>query len=436
MKRAERHIIKPSHPFYEEVDRLCFASKNLYNTVMYTTRHSFFYGYGVPSWGQLNGYFKDTPQYKALPAKVSQLVIKQVSEAWDSYFKTLKQYQENPAQFTGKPQIPGYKDTEGRNLVKYNKQAYYRKLLNQEGIVRPSMTEIMIPVKALDAKTLDEIRLVPKYGYYVIEIVYEVPDVETASNDEVVAAMDLGVDNLATVVFNHPQLAPFIINGKPLKSANQWWNKRKSWLQSLLSEGQHTSKQIEAITIKRNCYVDNYLHHASKVIVEQCLQAGVTKVVIGKNAHWKREVNLGRVNNQKFVQIPYNKFIDLLQYKLSAEAIEVVVAEESYTSKSSFLDWDNIPTYDPQTIDKPSFSGKRIKRAWYKSQSGTLIHADVNAAYNIGRKVVPTAFSSLKEIVARDRGCLVVQPRRITPVSRVKCSARELLKPQVVRQTT
>ncbi|MGG6294994.1 RNA-guided endonuclease InsQ/TnpB family protein [Leptolyngbya sp. AN02str] len=229
----------------------------------------------------------------------------------------------------------------------------------------------------------------------MVEIVYEVDEpVVVRSPSTIVAAIDLGLDNLATVVFNDLGIQPFIINGKPLKSVNQQWNKEKSRLQSLLPEGQHTSHRIEAITRKRNCYIDHYLHNATKRIVEECVEVGVAKVVIGKNPDWKREANLGRVNNQKFVQIPYNKFVDQLTYKLEAVGIQVVVDEESYTSKASFLDWDIIPTYTSGVKGNYKFSGKRIARSWYKTADGTLIHADQNAAYNIGRKVVPTAFAS------------------------------------------
>jgi len=403
---------------------------------MYTVRHSFFYGYGVPSWGKLDEYFRESDVYKALPAKVSQLVIKQVSDSWDTYFKALAAYKEDPKKFTGKPKIPGYKDTNGRNIVKYNNQAYSKRELAKYGVVCPSKTSLRVPAKSITQDNLVEVRLVPKYGYYVIEVVYEVDDpVVCQPSQSLVAAIDLGLDNLATVVFNAPNVSPFIINGKPLKSVNQWWNKQKAWLQSLLPKGQHTSKRIEAITRKRNCYGDNYIHHATKRIVEEIQTLGVWKVVVGKNPEWKREVNLGRVNNQKFIQIPYNKFINVLTYKLEAVGIEIVVAEESYTSKASFLDWDNIPTYNPEVKQKHKFSGKRIKRAWYKTSDGTLIHADVNGAYNIGRKVVPTAFESLKSIVARDRGCLVVHPRRITPVFPSQYgSTQSLLKTQVAKQ--
>ena len=335
------------------------------------------------------------------------------------YFKALEVWKEEPQKFTGKPKIPGY--AENRNLVKYNNQAYSRRELKKRKLVNPSITNIWVSAHpAITVDNLCEIRLVPLVGCYVIEIVYEVEETRITQQSEIVAAIDLGLDNLATVAFNVPQLQPFIINGKPLKAVNQWWNKQKACLQSLLPEGQHSSKRIEAITRKRNCYVEHYLHNASKTLVTELLRLGVSKVAIGKNQDWKRNVNLGRVNNQKFVQIPYNKFIDLLTYKMKAVGIEVVVSEESYTSKASFLDWDSIPTYDPEATEQPKFSGKRVKRAWYKAADGTLIHADVNGAYNIGRKVVPTAFAHLKSIVQRDRGWPVVQPRRITPVSRTE----------------
>lgn len=260
IKRVERHIIKPGHTFYNEIGALCLASKNLYNTVMYTARHSFFYGHGVPSWGKLDHLFRDGDLYKALTASVSQLVIKQVSDAWNCYFKALAAYREDPSKFTGCPKIPGYKDTDGRNLVKYNNQAYSKRDLAKHSVVCPSKTSLRIPVKGISQDNLVETRLVPKYGCYVIEIVYsEQSPIVIEQSSEIVAAIDLGLDNLATVVFNTPAIHPFIINGKPLKAVNQWWNKQRAWLQSLLPERQHTSKRIEAITRKRNSYVDHYI---------------------------------------------------------------------------------------------------------------------------------------------------------------------------------
>lgn len=432
MKRVERHVIKPSHKFFNEAERLAFASKNLYNTVMYTVRQSFIYGHGVPSWGKLDKWFQSSSQYKALPAKVSQLVIKQVSDAWNSYFKALAAYNEDASKFTGKPKLPSYKDKDGRNLVKFNDQAVSKKLLAL-GIAKLSGTCIELPTVACRSNLIES-RIVPKdSGYYIIEIVYELRQKEflTKKTDDDwaplkrVASMDLGLDNLATVTFNFLE-QPIAINGKPLKSTNQWWNKQVARLRGLLPITQKSSKRIENITRKRNNKVDTYLHQSSQQLVDELVRLKIEMLVIGKNAQWKTEINLGRRNNQNFVTIPYNKFIQMVTYKCEAVGITVIVHEESYTSQASFLDWDNIPIYD-ENVEKPTFSGKRVKRAWYKASDQTPIHADVNGAFNIGRKVIPTAYSTLKEMVARDRGCravrkqflsVVVHPRRITAGSR------------------
>ncbi len=447
MKRVERHVIKPSHKFFYEADRLAFASKNLYNTVMYTVRQSFIYGHGVPSWGKLDKWFQSSSQSKARPAKVSQLVIKQVSDAWDTYFKALAAYNEDASKFTGKPKLPGYKDKDGRNLVKFNDQAVSKKLL-ELGIAKLSGTSIELhtgcALRRLFEKTpqgaaacrsnLIESRIVPKdSGYYIIEIVYESSLEELRPklpNDDWtrlkrVASVDLGLDNLATVTFNFVE-QPITISGKPIKSANQWWNKQVARLRGLLPSTQKSSKRIENLTRKRNNQIDTYLHQSSKRLVDELVQLNIDTLVIGKNAQWKTGINLGRRNNQNFVTIPYNKLIQMVTYKCEAVGITVIVHEESYTSQASFLDWDNIPTYD-ENEQKPTFSGKRIKRAWYKTSDGIIIHADVNASFNIGRKVIPTAYSAFKEVVTRDRGCravrkqflsVVVHPRRITAGSR------------------
>ncbi|MEC4816210.1 MAG: zinc ribbon domain-containing protein [Scytonema sp. PMC 1069.18] len=152
------------------------------------------------------------------------------------------------------------------------------------------------------------------------------------------------------------------------------------------------------------------------MIVDELVKTGVTLVAIGKNEQWKTSINIGKRNNQAFTQIPHARFIEMLTYKLEKVGITVKVGEESFTSKASLIDWDIIPTFDRNNKVKHKFSGKRVQRAWYISKDGFRIHADVNGAFNIGRKVIPNSFSCLQEIVERDRGCLVVHPRRITPL--------------------
>ncbi len=227
------------------------------------------------------------------------------------------------------------------------------------------------------------------------------------------AAIDIGLDNLATITFNDPAIQPIAVNGKPLKAVNQWMNKKVARLRSQLGFG--TSRRVQNIFRNRNNFVHTYLHACSRLIVNQLLALGVTQIAIGKNEQWKSKINIGRRNNQSFVQIPHTKFIAMLTSKLEAVGIKVIVGEESYTSKASFLDWDNIPTYTPGSNNPQKFSGQRLRTKEYRAKDGTKIHADVNGSFNIGRKVIPNSFDSLKLIVERNRGCVVAHPRRISP---------------------
>jgi len=233
------------------------------------------------------------------------------------------------------------------------------------------------------------VRIVPKLDHYVIEVVYK-KEIETANVDfNKVAAIDLGLNNLATVTFNQAGLAPLLINGRPLKSINQFFNKQKAALQSIIGVG--TSKRVQKLCTKRNHKVDDFLDKASRFIINKLVSLGVGTLVIGKNDNWKQRIEIGSRNNQNFVQIPHSVFINKLAYKAELLGIKVLINEESYSSKASFLDLDNIPTY--QKGVKHTFSGKRIVRGLYRSASGQLINADVNGSYNIMRKVVPNAFA-------------------------------------------
>lgn len=282
------------------------------------------------------------------------------------------------------------------------------------------MSPIKIPVKpGLKSSDLCEVRIVPKTGCFVIEIVYEVPSKQglfCSLNPSLAAAIDIGLDNLATIVFSDPTIQPIALNGKPLKAANQFYNKQVARFKGFLPNERGTSIRIQNIVRNRNNFVDSYLQQSTKMIVDEFVAFGVTEVAIGKNEQWKTNLNIGKRNNQSFTQIPHARFIDMLTYKLERVGIIVKVGEESYTSIASLIDWDTIPTFDPNNKVKHKFNGSRVKRALYKTKDGFMIHADVNGAFNIGRKVIPNLFSSVLGYVERDRGCLVVYPRRITPL--------------------
>ena len=231
MKLAERHIIKKGHRFWAEIDELSWQSKNLYNAANYIIRQNFIYGHGYLIYNQMDSLMKQTPQYKALPAKVSQQVLRGLEKNWKSFFRGLSEYKENQSKFQGQPKIPGYKDKKkGRNLLVYTIQAISKVSL-KKGLIKLSKTTVEFPTKV--GKLIAEVRIVPKCDCYVIEVIYETTEQFLKPNPKI-GAIDLGVDNLMAVTSNQPGFIPLLINGRPLKSLNQFYNKRRSFLQSLL----------------------------------------------------------------------------------------------------------------------------------------------------------------------------------------------------------
>ncbi|MEH2281628.1 MAG: transposase [Nostoc sp.] len=425
MRQVEKHVIKEGHEWFDYCSDITTLSRQLYNTVQLTQRQGFFYGWGTQTQASLDILFKQNENYKALPAKVAQLVLKQNADAWIAYYKALSAYKLDSSKFTGRPKPPNYVDD--KNLVKFNNQAIGKRDFGK-GCIVPSMSPIRIPVKpGLKFDDLCEVRVIPKTGCFVIEVVYEIPELsdnKSRLNPGLNAAIDIGLDNLATIVFNDLEIQPIIVNGKPLKSANQFYNKQVAKFRGFLPNGKGRSRRIANIVRNRNQFVDSYLHQSTKMIVDEFLSLGVTHVSIGKNEQWKTRLNLGQRTNQNFTQIPHAKFIEMLTYKLERVGIRVKVAEESYTSIASAIDWDMIPIYDPNNKVRHLFSGRRVERAWYLSKDGWKIHADVNGSFNIGRKSNPEGFDSLKSIL-RDKGCLVVHPRRLTPLfKRVHAESR------------
>lgn len=406
MLQVEKHIVKSNNSIWKQIDNLCFLSKNLYNFANYQVRQSFIFDKTYLNYNQLYHKVKTSADYKALPAKVSQQVLKLLDKNWLSFFKALKSYQKNPNKFLGRPKLPKYKDkVKGRNLLVYTIQAISKKELRRGG-VKLSGTKITIPTSVTN---IAQVRIVPKTNQYVIEIIYEKKLSCTVNNPNAVAAIDIGVNNLATLTSNQIGTTPILINGRPLKSINQFYNKQKAKLQSKLRGNLRTSNLIQKITANRNNKIDTYLHQASRWIIDYLDKQGISKLVIGKNSLWKQEIKTGKKNNQSFVFIPHGLFIEMLIYKGALKGIEVITTEESYTSLASFLNLDYIPTYKKDDVLKVKFSGYRESRGMYKIRGKeTRINADVNGSYNILRKVIPTAFGLGIEGV-------VVRPIRVTP---------------------
>ena len=378
MQLVEQHIIKKSNPLFKELDTMCFLSKNLYNQALYRVRQYYFdnkkYLTYVNNVNNLTN--ENNVDYISLPRKVSQWVCKQVDLNFKSFFSSLKSKNINH-----KVRIPRYLDKNGRNILTFTNQAIsYKELKN--GYLKLSGCKNKIKVLH---NNIQQVRVIPQANRYMVEIIYTVPDTEVKTNTNYVG-IDLGLNNLATIGGN--TITPIIINGKPLKSINQFYNKKLSKLKSkqdLCKNKNVNRKKIQTLTNKRNNKIKDYLHKASRILVNHLVSNDISTIVIGHNKEWKQDINIGKKNNQKFVQIPFNTFIHMITYKAQLQGIKVIQREESYTSKCSFLDNEEICKHE-------KYKGNRIKRGLYKTQTGRLINADLNGALNILKKEISNAF--------------------------------------------
>ncbi|MDY7006863.1 MAG: transposase [Cyanobacteriota bacterium] len=401
MRVVDRHIIRRTHQYWAWCDRLAYLSKNLYNLANYYCRQHFFCTGHSLNLTKLYHLTKNSDAYRALPTKVSKQIIKCLTKTWHGYFQAIIEWLRHPEKFLGKPKIPKYKNkTQGRNVVIYSKESVYKAPL-KNGICHLSMSEIKIPVVV---DTVIEVRIVPATSCYIIEVVFEKTN-QPQIHSTYVAGIDLGIDRLVALSTNKPGVKPMLVNGQPLKSVNQLYNKRKAKYQSRLICQKKTSRKIEALTYHRNRFVENYLHNTSKLVVNYLVTNRIGTVVIGKNDNWKQGANIGKKNNQNFTQIPHSKLIQQITYKCQLVGIKVIETEESYTSKTSALD-----------LEKPckhqNYVGKRIKRGLFKSSTGKVINADINGSIQIIRKKFPEAFSA-EGIVS-----CAVQPVLVNPISR------------------
>lgn len=391
MQLVEQHCIRRNDARFEVIDRAAFASKNLYNAALYETRQAYIHDGHRIRFNELYHLMKSHEAYKALPAKVAQHVLKLLDKNWESYFEAIKARNENPSKFLGHPKLPKYKDKQkGRNLLVFTIQAVSRKGL-KKGLIQPSGIPIEIQTRQTN---VDCVRIVPRNGYYVVEVVYTQQEKQADVDPHMYAAIDIGLNNLAALTSNKVGFIPRLVNGRPVKSINQFYNKNRANVQSRLPKGHSTSSRLEHLTTKRTRKIDHYLHTASKRIIDLLIAEKIGTLVIGKNINWKQEINLGKRTNQNFVHVPHARFIDMLTYKARLVGIQVVVTEESYTSKCSFLDNEPIQKHEV-------YVGKRVKRGLFRSTNGRCLNADINGSYNILRKVAPDAFAQ------GSRGCVV-----------------------------
>lgn len=390
MQLVEKHIVKQGSEYYKVLDNAAFMAKNLYNATLYEIRQHFFQTGQFLNYNKLQKQFQGLrqPDYYALPTKVSQQVMKSVNDSFSSFFNANKSYKKNPSKFTGRPRIPKYKDKkDGRFMLKYTYQAISKSFLERYGKIKLSGLDVCIGTR-LKYEDICEVRVVKKTNSYAIEIVYTSPDAEQLGDNGMYAAIDLGVSNFATLTSNKKGFEPIVIDGREAKSYNRYYNKKTAKLKSILAtrNGKRTSHEVKRITEKRNNKMSDFIHKASRLIVNHLVSEGINNLIVGHNKNWKQDANLGHMNNQNFVELPYDKFISALSYKCQMSGIAFKKTEESHTSKCSFLDLEEICHHD-------KYFGRRIKRGLFRSGSGRLINADVNGSYNILRKCMPEAFA-------------------------------------------
>ncbi|WP_235548799.1 RNA-guided endonuclease InsQ/TnpB family protein, partial [Paenibacillus sp. Soil522] len=327
--------------------------------------------------------------YRALPAQSSQGIMKIAFQNWLSFFASMKDYRKHPGKYSGKPCIPGYARSKVKEVVFSNQDC----VIKEQKFLKLPKTKLQLNIGKLGCTggQLKQVRVVPSHGQYVVEMVFVYLLEKKEAVKKYVLAIDLGVDNLATIVTT-TGLKPMLVQGKMVKAINQYYNKMKAHYIGILRqgkkpcEGAYTSSRLERLHLKRHRRIKDLFHKVSRRIVQLAVEQQIGTIVIGHNDGWKQASAIGRRNNQSFCHIPHQMLVEMIQYKAAEQGIAVTLTEEAYTSKASFLDQDPLPRYDEE--GEWLFSGKRIHRGLYTSTKG-LIHADVNGAANIMRKVFP-----------------------------------------------
>ena len=389
VKRTEQIWLHPD----KTLSWLCHISKSLYNQANYIIKQNIDSDNPDRKWvryGDLDKMLKqegeESENYTALPAQTAQQILKLVDKAWLSFFRAIKEWKKSPEKFKEKPNPPRYKKKNGEHILVFTNQ----QCKIEEGVVKfPKKMGIEVKTRLPDDTNLREVRILPQGVGYVCEIVYEKEvEIKEKRNKEEqrVVGIDLGAKNIITMC-NNIGKKPIVVrdDGTGIKSINQFYHKRKAELQSIYDrQGIKYGDKMRRLELKRGKKVHDYLHKLSRFIVDWCVEHEIGTIFFGYNEGWKQNVNIGRRNNQTFTQIPFMEIIHKTAYKAEEKGIKVKEQEESHTSKCSFLDNEPIE-------QREEYVGKRKTRSFFRSASGKIIHADVNAGYNIIEKANPGA---------------------------------------------
>ena len=393
IQQVEKHVIKKSHPNYSMFCEYTHLAKNLYNHANFLVRSEFLETGKWVRYQDLDRILRhdvDYPDYaNMMAAQSAQQTLRLLDNNWKSFFKAIKDWSKNKDKYSGRPKLPKYKPKDGKMLfILTNQQVrlrddllYFPKSF-QGFTIKPRCVHLS------NFKKINQIRIVPNNQIFCVEIVYSISVTDTFLLDNGrYMSIDLGVDNLATIVTNIGS-NPVIVNGKGLKSNNQYYNKKNAHYQKVAKQmnNKFFTNRLYRLTQKRNSKIEDSLHKISKFIVTSALSNDIHTIVIGNNKDWKRDISLGKKVNQSFVMIPHQKLIEKIVYKARNVGINVIITEESYTSGTSFI--------DGECPKKEFYDKKRRKyRGLFVSNKGIGINADVNAAYQIMKKVFPNVFT-------------------------------------------
>lgn len=378
---------------YKMLREMCQYSNNLYNVALYNIRQYFFQEKKFLRYEENYHVCKENENYGLLQAGVSQQILKVVDRSFKSFFNLIKKAKNGEYRFKDIG-LPRYREKGGLfNLILSTnaigiKNGFLTIPMSREFSKAHNRKNIRIPFPSrLEGKTIKEVRICPdrRGTHFRIQYCYEQEKEPAVVDPKRVLAIDIGLENLAACITNTG--TSFLMDGRKLKSINQYWNKRKARLQSIAAkQGLKTTKQILRLTRKRNNRAKDCIRKTAHYIIDYCIDQKIGTVVCGYNSDFKRCMNLGKATNQQFTQISFGNLRETLANLCERCGLQYIEQEESYTSKASCLDLDDIPIYMPEQPYAGVFSGKRIKRGLYRFSDGRIANADINGAANILRK--------------------------------------------------
>lgn len=389
IQRIEKHLIKASNPYFEMLKDFCFKSKNLYNSANYQIRQKFINENIYLNYYDMNKLMKTlipeegfVNDYKEMPtAQSAQQCLRLLDKNWKSFFKSIKEWGKNKEKYQGMPKLPKYKKKSSMNILI---------LTNFNCKIKEGKIKFPKVFNGFELNTkvsnLQQVRIIPRNDYFIIEVVYNKEVKNLKEDNGKYVSIDLGVNNLMALTNNcHKEFQ--LINGRKLKSINQYYNKKNSYYKEIAKRMNNldNTHRLDCLTTKRNNLITDLIHKASKKVIEYTLNCGANTIIMGLNKEWKQNCDMSKTSNQNFVQIPFSELINKITYKAEEQGIKVILVEESYTSGTSFLD-------NEAPIKEFYNKARRKFRGLFISNEGKRINSDINGSLQILKKEFPNAF--------------------------------------------